>query len=50
MTVTRIEKTPPPQNHPTRHGGVVRGLTPDAAFGVRLPGKPYLAIRVREKA
>jgi hypothetical protein len=49
MTVTRIEKAAPPQNHPTRHGAIVRGRKPDAAFGVRLPGRPYLALRVRER-
>jgi len=48
MTVTRMEKSAPPGNHPTRHGAVVRGHKPDAAFGVKLPGKPYLALRVRQ--
>jgi hypothetical protein len=48
MTVTRVDKVAPPQNHPTRHGSEVRGRKPDAAFGVELPGKPYLAIRVRK--
>lgn len=47
MTVTPLKKTAPPANHPTRHGAVVRGRKPDAAFGVELPGKPYLAVRVR---
>jgi len=32
--------------HRSRHGGVVRGGTPDAAFAVRLPGRPWLALRV----
>ena len=50
MTVTRVEKAPPPQNHPTRHGSEIRGRKPDAAFGVKLPGKPYQAIRVRNKS
>jgi hypothetical protein len=49
MTVTRIEKVAAPQNHVTRHGDVIRGQKPDAAFGVELPGKPYLAIRVRDR-
>jgi hypothetical protein len=48
MTVTRLEKTEAPANHPSRHGAIVRGLEPDAAFGVRLPGRPYLALRVRQ--
>jgi hypothetical protein len=47
MTVTPARRIPPIVPHPTRHGGVVRGGKPDAAFGVELPGKPYLAIRVR---
>ena len=47
MSVTPLDKIPPPKNHPTRHGDVVRGLEPDAAFGVDLPGRPYLALRVR---
>ena len=48
MKITPVEKTAPPQNHPTRHGSEIRGRKPDAAFGVELPGKPYLAIRVRK--
>ena len=48
MTITPLEKSPPPANHPTRHGAVVRGRKPDAAFGVKLPGKPYLALRIKE--
>ncbi len=49
MTVTPLEKVAAPKTHPTRHGSVVRGLKPDAAFGVNLPGKPYLAIRIRDR-
>ena len=49
MTVTPLKKVPAPQNHPTRHGGIIRGRKPDAAFGVELPGKPYLAVRVRQR-
>ena len=48
MTVTpakRIEAFVP---HPQRHGSVIRGGKADAAFGVELPGKPYLALRVRK--
>jgi hypothetical protein len=31
-----------------RHGAVITPRKPDAAFGVRLPGRPYLAVRVRK--
>jgi hypothetical protein len=48
MTVTRVEKVPAPVNHPTRHGDIVRGGKADAAFGVELPGRPRLALRVRK--
>jgi hypothetical protein len=47
MTVTPARQVPPLVPHPTRHGDVVRGGKPDAAFGVKLPGKPYLALRIR---
>lgn len=50
MTVTPAERTGPVVPHRTRHGSVVRGGAPQAAFGVRLPGRPYLAIRVRPAA
>ena len=33
----------------TRHGAIVRGGKPDAAFGVKLPRKPHQALRVRRK-
>ena len=48
MTVTPAEIIPALVPHPVRHGGVVRGGKPEAAFGVTLPGRPYLCIRVRE--
>lgn len=48
MTVTPAEIVPAPDNHPVRHGAVVLAREPDAAFAVKLPGKPYLAIRVRK--
>jgi hypothetical protein len=48
MTVTPVSQVPPLIPHPTRHGDVVRGGKPDATFGVKLPGKPYLALRVRK--
>jgi hypothetical protein len=49
MTITPANKVEAPVPHPTRHGAVVRGGKPDAAFGVELPGKPYMALRVRSK-
>lgn len=47
MTVTKAKLIPPIIPHPTRHGSVVRGGKPDAVFGVELPGRPYLCVRVR---
>ncbi|HTN62591.1 MAG TPA: DUF5605 domain-containing protein, partial [Devosia sp.] len=47
MTVTPAERIAPIIPHPTRHGDVVAGGKPDAAFGVRLPSRPYLALRCR---
>ena len=47
MTVTPGRKVPTPIPVPTRHGAIVRGGKPDAAFGVELPGRPYLAVRLR---
>lgn len=47
MTITPAERIPALIPHPTRHGAVVRGGKPDAAFGVRLPGKPHMALRIR---
>ena len=48
MKVKRIKPVKAPLNHPTRHGAIVRPSTPDAAFAVKLPTKPYLALRIRE--
>lgn len=48
MTITAAERIPALIPHPTRHGGIVRGGKADAAFGVKLPGKPSLALRVRK--
>ena len=50
MTVTPAKKVPAPVAVATRHAAIVRGGRPDAAFGVELPGKPYLALRVRRAA
>jgi hypothetical protein len=49
MTVAPAEIVPAPANHPIRHGHVIKPRAPDAAFAVKLPGKPYLAIRVRRR-
>ena len=49
MTITPARLVDAPANHPTRHGAVVRQRRPDAAFAVELPGRPYLAIRVRSR-
>ena len=47
MTVEPAEIVAAPENHPVRHGAVTRPATPDAAFAVKLPRRPFLAIRVR---
>jgi hypothetical protein len=49
MTVTPAKIVDAPANHPTRHGAMLRPRRPDAAFAIELPGKPYLAIRVRPR-
>jgi hypothetical protein len=49
MTVTPAKKVAAPVPHPTRHGAIVRGGVADAAFGVELPGRPCLALRVRPR-
>lgn len=48
MTVKPLDKAPLPVS-PALRGvdGVVHNREPEAAFGVRLPGKPYMAVRVR---
>ena len=48
MKVTRLKPIKAPDNHPTRHGNITRPSAPDAAFAVKLPTKPYQAVRVRE--
>jgi hypothetical protein len=48
MTVTPAKRIDAFVPHPQRHGSVIRGGKADAAFGVELPGKPYLALRVRK--
>ena len=51
MTVTPLEKAPKPRVHNQRiSGGAVVSNDSGAAFGVRLPSRPYLALRVRPRA
>ena len=48
MTITPLEKGPLPKVHPQRtSGGKKVTNKPAAAFGLVLPGKPYLAVRIR---
>lgn len=50
MTIQRIEKAPLPFAPAFRQGGGhMEGGEPEAAFGVRLPGKPWQAVRVRTR-
>lgn len=46
MTIEPATVIPALIPHPTRHGEVQRGGVADAAFGVALPGRPHLALRV----
>ncbi len=48
MTIAPARQVPAFIPHPTRHGTVTRGGVADAAFGVELPGKPRLALRIRK--
>lgn len=50
MTVTPLDKAPLPVSPALRQrDGAMVGGAPEAAFGVRLPGKPYLAVRIRRR-
>jgi hypothetical protein len=49
MTVEAAEVIDPVVMRPVRHAGITRGGKPDAAFGVRLPGRDRLVIRVRQR-
>ena len=50
MTITPIEKAALPASPALRQrGGAIIGGDPEAAFGIRLPGKPYQAVRVRPR-
>jgi len=46
MTVEPAKRIPAPVPHPIRHGAIVRGGVPDAAFGIQLPGRPRMALRI----
>jgi hypothetical protein len=48
MTVTPAKRVAALVPHPQRHGSITRGGKADAAFGIELPGKPHLALRVRK--
>ena len=47
MQVMPAERVPALGNHPVRHGAVTLAPEPDAAFAVKLPSQPNLAIRIR---
>ena len=52
MTITSLEKGPLPVSPPTRQKKTDKQVVkpkPEAAFGVKLPGKPYMALRIRPK-
>ncbi len=48
MTVTPAKRITAHIPHPQRHGNIVRGGKAEAAFGVALPGRPNLALRIRK--
>jgi hypothetical protein len=51
MTITPIEKAPLPASPALRGtNGEIHNKESEAAFGVRLPGKPYQAVRVRRRS
>jgi hypothetical protein len=47
MTITPAKRVEAPVPVKTRHGHKWRGGKPDSAFGVELPCKPHICIRVR---
>lgn len=49
MTVSPAERVSAPVPLAIKHAEITRGGKPDAAFGITLPGKPYLCVRVRPK-
>ncbi|QRM57862.1 DUF5060 domain-containing protein [Sinorhizobium sp. BG8] len=48
MTVVRAKRIAAHIPHPQRHGNIVRGGKAEAAFGIELPGRPNLALRIRK--
>jgi hypothetical protein len=48
MTVTPAKRITAHIPHPQRHGNIVRGGKAEAAFGIELPGRPNLALRIRK--
>jgi Domain of unknown function (DUF5060)/Protein of unknown function (DUF4038)/Domain of unknown function (DUF5605) len=51
MTITALERAPlPPSPALRQRNGVIGGGKPEAAFAVRLPGKPYMAVRVQRRS
>ena len=48
MTVTPANRIAAHIPHPQRHGNIVRGGKAEAAFGIELPGRPNLALRIRK--
>jgi hypothetical protein len=50
MTITPLSKSELPRVHPQRvSGGAKVSNQAIAAFGLKLPGKPYQAVRVRAR-
>ena len=49
MTIEPAKRVEAHHIPPTRHGGVTRGGGVEADFGVELPGRPRLALRVRPR-
>ncbi|MCE0492544.1 apiosidase-like domain-containing protein [Vibrio salinus] len=47
MTITPAQKIASFVPHPIRHGKITRGGKAEAAFAVKMPGKPYMALRIR---
>ncbi|MBX5132375.1 DUF4038 domain-containing protein [Rhizobium lentis] len=48
MTVTPAKRIAAHIPHPQRHGNIVRGGKAEAAFGIQLPSRPNLALRIRK--
>lgn len=48
MTVTPAKRIDAFVPYPQRHGSVIRGGKADAAFGVELPSRSHLALRIRK--